>query len=115
MKEHSEITYKSTFEEAKKNFESDERYLALSRHAREDLFDKYIKELVENVKTQFRQMLRESSYVTENSQIEGPAFDDLVKVLRMADARCRRMDSWPGERDYILKEYIRKLKSQKRK
>lgn len=115
LREHSEITYKSTFEESKKFLESDERYSALSRHAREDLFERYTKELVENVKTQFRQMLRESSYVTRDSQVEGQEFEDLVQVLRMADARCRRMDSWPEERNHILREHIRKLKGHKRK
>ena len=115
LKEKSEITYKSTFEESKRFLENDERYVLLSRYAREEQFNRYIKELQDNLKTQFKQMLKESSYITKDSQTKGSAFDDLVKVLRMADVRFRRMDSWPEERDAILKQYIERLKNVKKK
>ncbi len=114
LKEMKEITYKSKFEECKKLLESDERYLQLPRHERQNLFNDYIRELEDNIKSQFKQMMKESAYITKDSQTEGQAFEDLVKVLRSADVRFRRMDAWPDARDYMLKEYIMKLKGKKK-
>lgn len=115
MKEKKEITYKSKFDECKKLLETDERYLALPRYERQNLFNEYIKDLENTIFDQFKQMIKESQYINKDSQTEGPQFENLINVLRTADVRFRRMDAWPEERNSILREYINRIKNKSKK
>ncbi len=111
LKEKKEITYKSKWDESKKYVESDERCLQLAKYERQNFFNDYVKQLVENVKEQFRKMLMECAYVSKDCATEGPQFDELVKILRTADIRFKRMDAFPEERDALLRDHIAKLRA----
>ncbi len=113
--EKKEINYKSKYEETKKYLETDARCLILPKYERQNLFNEYIQELEDNIKAEYRKMLKESNYISKDSSVEDPHFSELVKVLRAADLRFRKMDSFAPERDQMLKDYILSLRTPSKK
>ncbi len=77
------LNHEMTWHDAQHIMQTDHRFKEVNEKDREDLFNRYMEYVQEEVVHEFQRLLDESNFITKDSATEGPEFKDLITRLNV--------------------------------
>lgn len=83
LAEKIQLNHEMTWHDAQHIMQTDTRFKEVNEKDREELFNRYMEYVQEEVVREFQRLLDESTFITKDSPTEGPAFKDLITRLNV--------------------------------